>query len=82
MNSGSTIGKCLWVEIETSRPTPTLPAGGEGVAVPPPSTGEVRRGACRKTNAQALIKRGNSIPACTVGILTCPKFAPEICQIW
>jgi len=26
-------------------PTPDHPAGGEGVSVPPPSTGEVRRGA-------------------------------------
>ena len=36
-------------------PTPTLPAGGEGVADPPPFTGEVGRGACRKTNAKTLI---------------------------
>jgi hypothetical protein len=34
--------------------TPTLPAGGEGVAAPPPFTGEVGRGACRKTNAKTL----------------------------
>jgi very-short-patch-repair endonuclease/DNA modification methylase len=34
----------LPVDGEGAAPTPTLPVDGEGVRVPPPSTGEVRRG--------------------------------------
>jgi very-short-patch-repair endonuclease/DNA modification methylase len=35
---------CLRKGTRVLAPTPTLPAGGEGAWVPPPSTGEVRRG--------------------------------------
>ena len=51
--------------IQHRAPTPTLPARGEGVAAPPPSTGEVGRGACCKTNASA--PNTNLVPPASQG---------------
>jgi len=42
-------------------PTPALPAGGEGVVVPPPSTGEVRRGVSSPSTGE--VRRGVSSPS-------------------
>jgi len=39
-------------------PTPALPAGGEGVTVPPPSTGEVRRGEFTQISPRLIIVLG------------------------
>ena len=46
--------KCLCIDLNTA-PTPALPARGEGAAVPPPCTGEIRRGAYRKLTANTPI---------------------------